>query len=135
MMTLARTLTIALCAALLLALPASAKEGVRAKAEGTVRLGGAPGTTIRLTWRLVDARGGAFGAGGIYLRVTRCAGGPRRVNARDLGNGRFTARVVVPKGGIRMLRVGLEGWSTAGGRTQRADVFFAFDPPLVRRCR
>jgi len=133
-MTLARTIAVALCAGLALALPASAKEGVRAKAEGTVRLGAAPGTTIRLTWRLVDARGRAFGASGIYLRVTRCAGGPQRMGARSLGGGRFSARVVVPKGAIRMLRVGLEGWSTAGGETRRADVFFAFDPPLVRRC-
>jgi hypothetical protein len=130
-----RCLTVCICAFALVALPASAKDGVRAKLEGGVRLGAAPGTTIPVTWRLVDARGRAFGASGIYLRVSRCGGGVRRVKARELGGGRFTARVRVPTGGIRRLRVGLEGWRIpAGGTAQRADVIFAFDPPLVRRC-
>lgn len=115
--------------------PAVAKEGVHAELEGKVRLGAAPGTRLRVTWRLVDEQGHAFGAGGIYLRMRRCSGSSRRVDARDLGGGRFTARLTVPKGRIRRLRVGLEGWRmTPGSEMQRADVFFPFDPPLVRRC-
>jgi hypothetical protein len=131
---MARLTTAVLLVVAVLTSPASAKEGVRAKLDGTVRLGAAPGTTIAIAWRLVDANGHSFGASGIYLRMSRCVGGTRRVNARGLGGGRFSARVVVPKRGIRELRVGLEGWSTAGGKTRRADVFFRFDPPLVRRC-
>jgi hypothetical protein len=133
-MRAARLVTIAISAFALLTSPATAKEGVVAKLEGKVRLGAAAGKTIRVTWRLVDADGHAFGAGGIYLRVARCGGGGRRVDARDLGGGRFTARVVVPKGRIRKLRVGLEGWRITPGKTERADRFFEFDPPLVRRC-
>lgn len=130
----ARFITIVICAVLLLAWPASAKDGVRAKLEGSVRLGATPGKTIAITWRLVDAHGRPFGASGIYLRVSRCGGGLRRVKARNLGGGRFSARAVVPAGGIRMLRVGLAGWRTAGGVTTRADMVFAFVPPLVRTC-
>lgn len=134
-MRTARLITLVIAAVALLALPASAKEGVRAKLEGTVRLGAAPGKTMNVAWRLVDADGRAFGASGIYLRVSRCAGAPaRRVNARALGGGRFSARVVVPRGGIRELRVGLVGWQITEGRTRRADRLFRFDPPLVRRC-
>jgi|GEM_PF-2818774 len=131
---MARFTTVVICAVVLFALPASAKEGVRAKLEGTARLGAAPGTTIPVTWRLVDADGRAFGASGIYLRVSRCGGGVRRVKARNLGGGRFSARVVIPKSGIRTLRVGLMGWRTSGDKTQRADVLFEFSPPLLRRC-
>ena len=130
-----RCITVLICAFALAALPASAKDGVRAKLEGSVRLGTAAGTTIPVTWRLVDARGNPFGASGIYLRVSRCGGGLRRVKARNLGGGRFSARVRVPTGGIRRLRVGLEGWRIpAGGTAQRADAVFEFEPPLVRRC-
>jgi hypothetical protein len=126
---------LALTALALLTSPASAKEGVRAKLEGTARLDAAAGTKLRVAWRLVDAGGRPFGASGIYLRVARCAGGVRRVPARSRGRGRFSARVVVPQGGIRELRVGLVGWRIPrGGKAQRADRLFAFDPPLVRRC-
>ena len=134
-MRTARGITVFICAFALVALPAFAKEGVRAELEGTVRLGTAAGMTIPVTWRLLDARGNGFGASGIYLRVSRCGGGLRRVKARSLGGGRFSARVRVPRGGIHRLRVGLEGWRLRpGARAQRADMLFEFDPPLVRRC-
>jgi hypothetical protein len=129
-----RVLSVVLSALLVLALPASAKEGVRAKVEGTVRLATAPGRQMRIVWRLVDADGREFAASGIHLRVSRCGGGLRRVNARTLGGGRYSARVIVPPGGIRRLAVGLEGRRTVGATTRRADVVFAFAPPLVRRC-
>jgi hypothetical protein len=134
-MRTARCISVCICAFVLVGPPAAAKDGVRAKLEGSVRLGAAPGQTISVTWRLVDARGNAFGASGIYLRVSRCGGGLRRVKARNRGGGRFSARVRVPAGGIRRLRVGLEGWRIPPGATaQRADMLFEFDPPLVRRC-
>ena len=133
-MRTARVITVLICAVVPLTSPASAKEGVRAKLERSARLSAAPGKTIKITWRLADADGHALGASGIYLRVSRCAGAARHVNARSLGRGRFSARLVVPKGGIRTVRVGLVGWRTSAGKPQRADVLFGFDPPLVRRC-
>ena len=135
-MRTARLITLAIAAVVLLSWPAYAKQGVRAKLEATARVDAAAGQSIRIAWRLVDAGGRPFAASGIYLRVTRCAGGARRVNARELGRGRFSARVVVPRGAIRDLRVGLVGWRIQPGeKARRADRLFAFDPPLVRRCR
>ena len=122
-------------AALAAAAPAGAKEGVRAVAEGTVRMGAPAGTEIRVAWRLVDEEGRPFGASGIYLRVRRCGGELQRVRARARGNGRFVARFEVPGAGIRRLTVGLRGWRMyPSGRTERADAIFPFAPRLERRC-
>jgi hypothetical protein len=125
---------VTITAAGLLAVPVTAKEGVRAKLEAPVSLDSAPGTTIRVAWRLVDANGGRFGAAGIYLRVSRCAGKPRRVRATARTDGSYSARVKVPKGGIRKLAVGLKGWRIIGALKERADATFQFDPPLRRSC-
>ena len=116
------------------ATPVSAKEGVRAKLEAPVSLNAPPDKTIRVAWRLVDEEGRPFGAGGIYLRVSRCGTTPLRIPATARGDGRYHARMKVPKRGIRKLVVGLEGWRIIGDRRERADVFFEFDPRLARRC-
>lgn len=118
----------------LLAVPAAAKEGVRAKLDAPVRLDAAAGKTVRVAWRLIDAEGHAFGAGGIYLRVSRCGRAPFTARATARGRGHYVARFTMPRGGIRKLVVGLKGWRIMGDRRERADVFFAFDPPLQRRC-
>ena len=114
--------------------PAVAKDRVHAIADGPVRLGTAPGKKLRVRWHLVDATGHAFGASGIYLRVSRCGHRPLRVPARDGGHGRYSARFTVPRGGIRKLMVGLPGWRTYRGRTERADAIFNFVPALGRDC-
>jgi hypothetical protein len=115
--------------------PVGAKEGVRAELERPVRLSGAPGRTITVAWRLVDEDGRRFGASGVYLRVTRCGRRPVDLSATARGEGRYAARLRVPTRGIRKMVVGLKGWRIVGERRERADVFFRFDPPLVRRCR
>jgi hypothetical protein len=51
-----------------------------------------------------------------------------------LSTGHYTVRFRVPKGGIRKLTVGLEGWRTYRGHTKRADAFFQFLPALGRDC-
>ena len=117
------------------AAPAVPKEGVHAVAEGPVDLAAKPGTKMRVAWRLVDGEGRPFGAGGIYLRVSRCGRGPLLVPARDRGRGRYSARFKVPRRGIRKLMVGLEGWRTyPSGRMERADRIFNFVPALGRDC-
>lgn len=117
-----------------LAPPAVPKDGVRAIADGPVRLTAAPGAKLRVTWHLVDADGQPFGASGIYLRVSRCGHKPLLIPARERGHGRYSARFTVPRGGIRKLMVGLKGWRTSEGRTERADAIFNFVPALGRRC-
>ena len=120
-------------AAALLAVPAEAKDGVRAKLDRPVSLAPTTDRTVTVTWRLVDEDGEPFKASGIYLRVSRCGRAPLIVAARPSGDG-YSARVKVPPRGLRKVIVGLEGWRTAGGRTTRADKFFQFDPPLARDC-
>jgi hypothetical protein len=115
----------------LLAVPAEAKDGVRAKLDRPVVLSGA--TTVTVKWRLFDEHGREFKAGGIYLRVSRCGRAPEVIAAKRSG-GSYMARVKVPPRGLRKVIVGLEGWVTADGRTTRRDKFFQFDPPLARDC-
>jgi hypothetical protein len=57
------------------------------------------------------------------------------VFATERSKGGYSARVKLPKGGIRKLLVGLQGWQIDGDQQTRADRFFQFDPPLARRCR
>ena len=116
------------------ALPAGAKEGVRAVLEKPVNLRTAPNERIRIEWRLLDEQARPFGASGIYLRVSRCGGNPRVVSARARGRGRYVASVRAPERGIRKLLVGLKGWRITPARKMRADRYFQFDPPLYRRC-
>src|SRR5215207_1067565 len=118
----------------LIAVPATAKEGVRATLDRPVRLGAPAGTSLRVAWHLADEEGHRFGASGIYLRVTRCSGRVVRIAATAHRDGGYSARVRVPKHGIRKLVVGLEGIQIIGDQQQRADVYFAFDPPLRRSC-
>ena len=121
-------------AGVLVAPPVAAKDGVRAKLDEPVRLGTPPGETMRVAWRLVDDEDQPFGAGGIYLRVSRCGQSLLRVRATAHGQGRYSVRLTAPKNGIRRLAVGLQGWRIIGDRRERADMIFAFDPPLSRRC-
>jgi hypothetical protein len=130
-----RVLTVLVAGGALLAMPAVAKEGVRAKLDAPIRMDAAPGKTIRVAWHLVDEKGRPFGARDIYLRVSRCGRRPMRIRASAHGRGGYSARVRVSKGGIRKLLVGLEGIRIIGDRQERADMFFQFDPPLRRRCR
>jgi hypothetical protein len=127
-------LPVLLAAGALPAMPAVAKEGVRAKLDRPVRLDAAPGRAVRVVWRLVDEDGRPFGASGIYLRVSRCGRPPLRVHARERAPGRYSARVTVPRGGIRKLVVGLKAWRIVGERRERADALFPFEPVLRRRC-
>jgi hypothetical protein len=120
-------------AAALLAVPAQAKDGVRAKLDRPVSLEPATDETRTVTWRLVDEEGELFKASGIYLRVSRCGRAPLIVKARPSGDG-YSARVKVPPRGLRKVIVGLEGWRTVDGKTTRRDKFFQFDPPLARDC-
>lgn len=129
-----RFLVAPLAVAALLVVPASAKEGVVAKLDNRVSLKTAAGEAMTVRWHLVDADGGRFGAGGIYLRVYRCGRPSHDVTARVTRTG-YSARFRVRRGGIRKLVVGLQGWRMyPSGRRERADVYFPFDPPLRRTC-
>ena len=131
----ARTLVPLLAAALLLAVPASAKEGVYAKLTDPVDLSAPAGTHVTVDWTLQDQEGNPFGAGGIYLRVARCGRTALRIPAREVTRNRYVAAFKMPRRGVRKITVGLKGWRIyPSGRKERADAFFAFRPALKRRC-
>jgi hypothetical protein len=129
----ARIAALAIAAGALLALPAEAKNGVRAILDDPVNVDAKPGSPVRVAWHLADEEGHPFGASGIYLRVSRCGRPPLRVPARERAGGYFV-RFKVPNGGIRKLMVGLKGSMIVGERKTRRDAVFNFVPAIGRRC-
>ena len=152
-----RTAVALLVAAWCLAAPpvASAKGDVRARLDAPHALAdAAPGSRLRVSWTLSGAPGlpepghrsvaelrRAFGASGVYIAV-RGDGSPARIfSAVSPGpgypRGRYVANVVIPRGGIAGVRIGLDGWSFVRGQPRtEADVFFPIenDPfPVTQR--
>ncbi|MDA0184478.1 hypothetical protein OJ997_29510 [Solirubrobacter phytolaccae] len=113
--------------ALLVAAPvASAKEDVRAHLESTLPKAAKAGTTITVKWRLYTADGKPFGAGELFVRL-RGQGAVTRADGTGR-DGRYSARVKVPRGGIRGIRFGLMGYRTyPDGRSEVAPVYFPLD--------
>ncbi|MDX6375829.1 MAG: hypothetical protein QOE98_132 [Gaiellaceae bacterium] len=144
-----RTAAIAvLAAACCLAAPpaAPAKEDVRARLDAPRALADAtPGSRLRVSWTLNAAprmplRGrvstaelkAGFGAGGVYIAV-RGDGSPARIfpavsPGPGYPRGRYAAHVVVPRGGVSSVAIGLDGWRYAPGQARiPADVFFPIE--------
>ena len=121
----------AAAAALLAAVPAVAKQGVRATLNGTVPLDASPGTHVRVAWTLtyVDEHGRKrpFGAGAVYVRLLSSTGAGAQTAYAAPGaheEGRYTASVVVPEGGIRDIQIALHGFTSGANGTRNADVRF-----------
>lgn len=114
--------------ALFVALPAAGKDGVTATLKTKVPLDAPAGERIEVAWTLGyaddDGKRRPFGASGIFLRLKSAAGaGAVTEYARgDLGD--YSATVVVPKGGIGDLEIGLVGWQSGVNGTRRADAIF-----------
>jgi hypothetical protein len=100
-------------AALVAALPAAGKDGVKATLTTRIPLDAPAGTQLRVAWKLADQDGHPFGAGEIFVRLL----GPSRSGAETTFldcSGHCSAKVRVPKGGIRGIQIGLRGYSTNG---------------------
>jgi len=99
-------------AALLAALPAAAKNGVKATLTTHIPLDAEPGTQLRLAWTLgfVDDNGRRqpFGGGGVFVRLRSATGAKAETGFAD-GSGRFAATVFVPEGGIGDVEIGIRG--------------------------
>jgi hypothetical protein len=118
-------------AALAAALPAAGKEGVVARLTTSVPLHASPGTRLEVAWTLTypDANGRPrpFGANGVFVRLLSATGAAATIGFAPVGaypTGEYRATVVVPKGGIGRLEIGLRG--RANGRP--SDVLF----PVVK---
>jgi hypothetical protein len=119
-------------AALVAAFPAAAKNGIKATLTTYVPVTASAGTKLKVGWTLSYAEGGRrhlFGAGGVFIRLV-C---PDRTvtttgNARG-HDGRYTAFVRVPAGGIGRIRIGIHARTDSGP----VDTYFPItNDPLKR---
>jgi hypothetical protein len=111
--------------ALVAALPAAGKEGVEATLLTRIPLDAPAGTRLEVAWRLdyLDhGRRRPFGASGVFVRLRSAAGASETGFAS--GNGAYRAAVVVPKGGIGDVQIGLRGWTNDATGTHESDALF-----------
>jgi hypothetical protein len=111
--------------ALVAALPAPAKNGARATLQTRVPTKAPAGTTFTVTWIVTIAdehgRRRPFGAGGMFIRlVSPLRGESVKVYATGV-HGRYHARVRVPRGGMRNIRLGLRAWVSDPKGTWESD--------------
>jgi hypothetical protein len=112
--------------ALVAALPAAGKEGVEATLLTTIPLDAPAGTRLHLAWRLTyldHGRRRGFGASGVFVRLRSAAGAGAETGFAS-GHGDYRATVVVPKGGIGDVQIGLQGWTNDAAGTHESDALF-----------
>ena len=105
--------------------PASAKQDVRAHLERRLPTDARAGQTIRVVWSLYyveDGRRRPFGASELFVKLR----GASKVYGEGR-NGRYTARVKVPRRGITGIRFGLDGIRIVNGVESPAPVYFPLD--------
>jgi len=112
--------------ALFAALPAAGKGRVAATLLTKIPLDAPAGTRLEVAWRLTYFDHGsrrAFGAGGVFIRLRSAAGRSMATEFAN-GDGVYRATLVVPKGGIEDVQIGLQGWTNGPAGTREADLLF-----------
>lgn len=118
---------LAAVAVLVAAVPAFAKEGVKATLTTPIPLDAKPGTPLDVGWTLAfveDGKRHAFGAGGVFVRLRSASGAAAETAFSPQTKGEFTATVKVPEGGIGDVQIGLMGWRSDATGTHYAPGFF-----------
>src|SRR4051812_2049141 len=117
--------------ALVTALPAAAKEGTRATLSTAIPLDATAGTHLKVSWSLAyrDEHGRLrpFGANAVFVRLLSSTGAGAKTSYAPLGDysdGRYTATVAVPDGGIRDVQIGLRGFTSGANGTRNGDMLF-----------
>jgi hypothetical protein len=109
-----------------------AKEGIKARLTAPLNMDASPGEKITVAWTLgmSDEQGNQrpFNAMGVFVRLMSVRGGTPTMGfatAAAHTDGRYTAQVAVPQGGIGGVQIGVRGSS---------DIIFPLenDPFLVR---
>jgi hypothetical protein len=112
--------------ALVAALPAVGKGRVAATLLTKIPLDAPAGTRLEVAWRLTYFDNGsrrAFGAGDVFIRL-RSAAGRSTADEFANGDGVYRATLVVPKGGIEDVQIGLQGWTNGPDGTRESDLLF-----------
>jgi hypothetical protein len=109
-------LLVSLAAALVLAAPAAAKDGVQARVTTPIPADASPGDGLHVAWRLDfldrSAKYTPFNAVGVFVRLRSASTGASTIafaTATAHADGRYDATVTVPKGGIGRVEIGLRG--------------------------
>ena len=123
--------------ALVVALPAASKEGVKATLTTRVPIAAPAGTMVRVSWTLSyrDEHGQRhpFGGGGIFVRLLGRSHAAAQTALGRGTTGRYMATVRVPKGGMRGIQIGMPSWSSGPNGTHRADWLFPITNNPFRR--
>jgi len=105
-----------LAAALVLAAPAAAKDGVQAHVTTAIPTDASPGDRLHVAWKLDfldrSARLTPFNAVGVFVRLRSASNGAPTIafaTATAHTDGRYDATVTVPEGGIGGVDIGLRG--------------------------
>jgi hypothetical protein len=128
---LAAALLVITAVALVAALPAAGKEGVKATLTANIPLDAEPGMRLKVAWTLTyvdeDARRKPFGANGVFVRLLSASGVGAETGFAPIGayaTGEYATSVVVPEGGIGDVEIGLVGWASDATGTRRSDALF-----------
>ncbi len=122
-MTAAVLAVLAVAGSLVLAAGSAAlgKEDVNARLLAPLRVDAAPGEQLTMVWALAGAdehgRRQPFDAIGVFVRLSSATGGRPTIGFATPDahpQGRYEARVAVPKGGIGGVQIGLRGASDGG---------------------
>lgn len=118
-------------AALVAAPSAVGKEGVRATLTTNIPRDAHAGARLSVSWRLgsVDERGRwqPFGAGEVFLRLVSASGADAETSFASPGpatTGTYAATVIVPRGGIGDVQIGLRGYVSGAGGSRASDMLF-----------
>jgi hypothetical protein len=118
-------------AALVAAAPASAKEGARAHLLRPLPAHPTPGRLITVRWSVdVPGSGGTrvpFSAVGMFVRLVGRDGSSTTAGAMQAVGPPYSARIRVPRGGIRRIRFGLMGTSCDSTRCWSSPGFFPLE--------
>ena len=106
---------VAVTASAVAATATPAKEGVLARVLTPISRSAEPGTMVRVVWTLYHVDAGKrvlFNASGVFIRLFGPSGShSTRVYATQPELGRYRAAVMVPRGGVRRVVIGLMGTS------------------------
>ena len=117
-------------ASVVAALPAAAKEGVKATLESVIPLDAPAGTKLDVRWTLWarDEHGQRrpFGAGAVFVRLLGERGSDPKTGFASprVYGGKYSATVVVPDGGIRDVQIGLRSFTSGANGTHTGAMIF-----------
>jgi hypothetical protein len=91
---------------------AFAKDGIQATVDTTIPAGRDAGTELEISWTLADAKSGhPFNANRVFIRLIGATGDQTEAFARYGAHpdGRYSAIVAVPDGGVSEIQIGVAG--------------------------